>query len=63
LRRDVHPRRIQLEVDDLAREVKKLRMTGVRFRSDIVTLLRRQADPAGRPCRELYRVVRTSPGM
>ncbi len=37
MRRDVHLRRSQLEVDDLARDVEKLRVTGVRFRSDIVT--------------------------
>lgn len=45
--------RIQLEVDDLSREVEKLRRAGVRFRSEIITgfggtqiLL---DDPAGNP--------------
>jgi catechol 2,3-dioxygenase-like lactoylglutathione lyase family enzyme len=45
--------RIQLEVDDLAREVDALRSAGVRFRSDIITGFGgRQIlldDPAGNP--------------
>jgi hypothetical protein len=45
--------RIQLEVEDLATEVERLRAVGVRFRSDVITGFGgRQIlldDPAGNP--------------
>ena len=45
--------RIQLEVDDLATEVERLRSAGVRFRSDIITGFGGKQilldDPAGNP--------------
>ena len=56
--------RIQLEVDDLNREVEKLRAAGVRFRNEIVVgnggrqiLL---DDPAGNPI-ELFEPARRGP--
>ena len=56
--------RIQLEVDDLSREVEKLRAAGVRFRNEIVAgnggrqiLL---DDPAGNPI-ELFEPARRGP--
>ena len=51
--------RIQLPVDDLATQVETLRRAGLRFRNDIRHWHRRQADPAGRPCRQPHRAVRT----
>ena len=50
--------RIHFIVPDIAAEVARLRAEGVRFRNDLVTGPRRQADPDRRPRRQRRRTFR-----